>query len=120
MKFDIDRLVLVPDDIDLARSPLAGHLDAETFVLGAFNPALTRLPNGNLLMVVRIAEALRHPIEDGHVHAIRWEEGRYVRDALAAGYGRHRRPAQIPDPWRRLEDHGADLAVLAPAGRAVA
>ena len=81
MKFAVDRLVLVPDDIDLARSPLAGRLDADTYVLGAFNPALTRLPNGNLLMVVRIAEALRHPIENGHAHAIRWDEGRYVRDA---------------------------------------
>jgi hypothetical protein len=27
-------------------------LEAETYVLGAFNPALTRLPNGNLLIVV--------------------------------------------------------------------
>ena len=30
MKFAIDRLVLTPDEIDLSRSPLAGHLDAET------------------------------------------------------------------------------------------
>ena len=81
MTFEIDRLVLVPQDIDLSRSPLAGHLDAETYVLGAFNPGLTRLPNGNLLMVVRIAEALRHPVGDGHVHAIRWDNGRYVLDA---------------------------------------
>ncbi|MDE2403652.1 MAG: glycosidase [Sphingomonadales bacterium] len=83
--FATDRLVLVPDDIDLARSPLAGQLDAETFVLGAFNPGLTRLANGNLLMMVRIAEALREPIRDGKVHAIRWEQGedargRYVLD----------------------------------------
>lgn len=33
--YDIDKLVLVPDDIDLTRSPLAGYLDAETDVLGA-------------------------------------------------------------------------------------
>jgi predicted GH43/DUF377 family glycosyl hydrolase len=79
--YAVDRLVLVPDDIDLGRSPLAGHLDAETYVLGAFNPALTRLPNGNLLMMVRVAEALRHPVRNGHVHAIRWVEGRYVLDA---------------------------------------
>lgn len=84
--YPVDRLVLVPDDIDLSRSPLAGHIDAETYVLGAFNPALTRLPNGNLVMFVRIAEALRKPIHDGHVHAIRWEadergSGRYVIDA---------------------------------------
>ena len=85
MAFPTDRLVLVPDDIDLTRSPLAGHLDAETYVLGAFNPGLTRLANGNLLMMVRVAEALRTPIRDGHVHAIRWtDEGgdaRYVLDA---------------------------------------
>lgn len=81
MTFAVDRLVLTPDDIGLARSPLAGHLDAETYVLGAFNPGLTRLPNGNLLMMVRVAEALRHPIVGGHVHAIRWQDGRFVLDA---------------------------------------
>ena len=85
MNFVTDRLILVPDDIDLARSPLAGHFQAETYVLGAFNPGLTRLANGNLLMMVRVAEALRHPIRDGHVHAIRWTEvdgeARYVLDA---------------------------------------
>ncbi|MGN6124323.1 MAG: glycosidase, partial [Sphingomonas oligoaromativorans] len=79
--FPVDRLVLTPDDIDLARSPMAGHFDAETYVLGAFNPGLTRLPNGNLLMMVRIAEALREPIRDGHIHAIRWDAGRYGLDA---------------------------------------
>ena len=80
-----DRLILLPDDIDLKRSPLAGQLDEETYVLGAFNPGLTRLENGNLLIMVRIAEALRKPILDGHVRSIRWERatgtGRYVLDA---------------------------------------
>ena len=80
-RFPVDRLVLGPDDIDLAQSPLAGHFDAETYVLGAFNPALTRLPNGNLAMFVRVAEALRQPIFDGHIHAIRWDDGGYVLDA---------------------------------------
>ena len=80
-EFAIDRLVFGPDDVDLSRSPLAGRLDAETYVLGAFNPGLTRLPNGNLLMMVRVAEALRTPIFDEHVHAIRWDAGRYVLDA---------------------------------------
>jgi len=84
--FPDDRFVFVPDDVNLSRSPLAGHLEAETYVLGAFNPGLTRLPSGNLLMMIRVAEALREPIRDGHVHAIRWEgeegtEGRYVLDA---------------------------------------
>ena len=87
MDFDVDRLVIVPDDIDLSRSPLAAQLAGQTYVLGAFNPGLTRLANGNLLMMVRVAEALREPIRDGHVHAIRWTAdeaapgGRYLLDA---------------------------------------
>ena len=82
MSFPVDQLVLTPGDIDLSRSPLAGHLEAETYVLGAFNPGLTRLPNGNLLLMVRIAEALREPVVDGKVHAIRWDsqEQIHIRD----------------------------------------
>jgi predicted GH43/DUF377 family glycosyl hydrolase len=110
MKHAIDRLVLVPDDIDLARSPLAGHLDAETYVLGAFNPGLTRLANGNLLMMVRVAEALRHPIVGGHVHAIRWESGegagRFVRDAWPLEL------ADTADP-RKFMLHGGGWKVMA-------
>lgn len=84
MRHPVDKLVFGPDDVDLSQSPLAGSLDAQTYVLGAFNPGLTRLPNGNLLMMVRIAEALRDPIRDGHIHSIRWtgEDPRpYVLDA---------------------------------------
>ncbi|PZO74993.1 MAG: glycosidase [Sphingomonas taxi] len=76
-----DQLVFTPADIDLSRSPLAGKVGAETYVLGAFNPGMTRLANGNLLLMVRVAEALKQPIKDGNVHAIRWEDGAYVLDA---------------------------------------
>lgn len=90
-RYAVDRLFLVPDDIDLSRSPLAGHLDAETYVLGAFNPGLTRLPGGNLLAMVRVAEALREPIRDGRVHAIRWEsEGLSDGSMAPPGAGRYR------------------------------
>jgi predicted GH43/DUF377 family glycosyl hydrolase len=111
MSFAIDRLVVVPDDIDLSRSPLAGHLDAETYVLGAFNPGLTRLPNGNLLMMVRVAEALRKPIFDAHVHAIRWDEGenssgRYVLDAWSLEH------ADTADP-RKFMLRGGTWKVMA-------
>lgn len=81
VEFAVDRLIFGPDDVDLARSPLAGHFGAETYILGAFNPGLTRLANGNLLMMVRVAEALRQPIHDGHVHCIRWTGGSYRLDA---------------------------------------
>jgi len=80
MTFPFDRLVFSPRDVDLARSPLAGMVDAETYILGAFNPGMTRLPNGNLLLMVRVAEALRTPIRDGHIHAIRWDDGGYTLD----------------------------------------
>ncbi|KQT32334.1 glycosidase [Sphingomonas sp. Leaf412] len=75
-----DSLILDPRDIDLSRSPLAGKVDSETYVLGAFNPGMTRLPDGNLLLMVRVAEALRHPIRDGTIGAIRWDDGNYVLD----------------------------------------
>ncbi|ESQ79380.1 glycosidase [Asticcacaulis sp. YBE204] len=106
MKFDIDRLVLVPDDIDLSRSPLAGHLNAETYILGVFNPGLLRLPNGNLLMMVRVAEALRTPIVNGHVHAIRWADDRYRLDAWPVDR------ADTADP-RKFTLHGGAWKVMA-------
>jgi predicted GH43/DUF377 family glycosyl hydrolase len=77
MPFPFDALIFTPDDVDLSRSPLRRSLDAETFALGAFNPGLTRLPNGNLLMMVRVAEALAQPVHSGRVHAIRWTPGGY-------------------------------------------
>lgn len=75
-----DRLIFTPDDVDLTRSPLrAGRLQHDgatekTYVLGAFNPGLCRLPNGNLLLMVRIAEALSAPVQDQKIHCIRWDE----------------------------------------------
>ncbi len=104
--YAVDRLILTPDDIDLSRSPLAGHLNAETYVLGAFNPGLTRLPNGNLLMLVRVAEALRTPIFDGHVHAIRWDSGRYGLDAWPLEL------ANTADP-RKFTLHGGGWKIMA-------
>ncbi|QQN74583.1 glycosidase [Croceicoccus sp. YJ47] len=79
-EYRADRLVFAPGDVDLSRSPMAGAFDAETYVLGAFNPGMTRLPNGNLLLMVRVAEALRHPKHDGHIRAIRWDGGAYRLD----------------------------------------
>lgn len=80
MSFAADRLIFDPRDIDLSRSPLAGKINAETFVLGAFNPGMTRLANGNLLLMVRVAEALRTAIDGDCIRAIRWDGGGYVLD----------------------------------------
>ena len=71
MEFKDDHIVFAPPDVDLGRSPLRSALAGETYVLGAFNPGLTRLPGGNLLMMVRIAEALKEPVRDGKIRSIR-------------------------------------------------
>lgn len=76
-----DALIFTPDHVDLARSPLRRGIAEPTYVLGAFNPGFTRLPSGNLLLMVRIAEALSEPVRDGHVRAIRWTPAGYVLDA---------------------------------------
>jgi predicted GH43/DUF377 family glycosyl hydrolase len=104
-EYAIDRLVFGPDDVDLSRSPLAGRIEAETFVLGAFNPGLTRLPNGNLLMMVRVAEALREPVAGGMARSIRWEHGHYALDEWPEGDVRFDDPRIFritDDCWRVL------------------
>src|SRR3546814_20552528 len=88
VSFLFDHLVLTPGDVDLARSPLAGRIDADTYVLGAFNPGMTRLASGNLLLMVRIAEALREPIRDGHIHAIRGFAGGYTLERTSVVEGK--------------------------------
>lgn len=82
MLTDDDYLIFRPDYVDLAHSPLRGSIDVPTYVLGAFNPGFTRLPNGNLLMMVRVAEALREPVWGGEVHAIRATTDGYVLDGF--------------------------------------
>jgi predicted GH43/DUF377 family glycosyl hydrolase len=76
-----DYLIFRPLDVDLSRSPLRRSLAAPTHVLGVFNPGLARLPGGNLLMMVRVAEALSEPVVDGQVRAIRWTPNAYVLDS---------------------------------------
>lgn len=77
-----DHLVFSPADVDLSFSPLRNGLKDETYVLGVFNPGLCRLPNGNLLIMVRIAEALSKAVINDKVHCIRWDkENSYVTDA---------------------------------------
>ncbi len=74
MKFDFDKIVLKPGDVDLSKSLIRKQTGVETYVLGAFNPGFSRLKNGNLIMMVRVAEALKKPIVNGKIHAIRFDE----------------------------------------------
>ena len=105
-QFPFDALVFSPADVDLSRSPLAGRIDAETYVLGAFNPGMTRLPNGNLLLMVRVAEALRHAVRDQRIHAIRWHDGDYVLDGWPLSL------VDTSDP-RKFMMHGGGWKVMA-------
>ncbi|MDQ1230958.1 glycosidase [Sphingomonas sp. SORGH_AS_0879] len=75
-----DLLIFRPDDVDLSRSPLRRGISESTYVLGAFNPGMTRMASGNLLLMVRVAEALSEPVEGDHVRAIRWTRAGYVLD----------------------------------------
>jgi len=80
-----DYLIFRPDDVDLTRSPLRRSLHAPTHVLGAFNPGLTVLPGGNLLLMVRVAEALDEPVLDDAVRVTRWTPDGYVLDRHSLG-----------------------------------
>ena len=103
-----DRIVFTPRDVDLSRSPLRRGLRAETYVLGAFNPGFTRLPNGNLLMMVRVAEALRSPMDESQIHTIRWDPGfGYTTDAYDLA------SVDVTDPRKfRLRGHPSKVMAL--------
>lgn len=79
MKYEQDYIILNPHDIDLSYSPIGKSIKLETYVMGAFNPSLERLENGNLVMMVRIAEALKNPVIDGNYCSFRYvSENKYV------------------------------------------
>ena len=79
----IDKIVFSPADVDMNYSPLRSQLNTETYVLGAFNPGMTRLPNGNMLLMVRIAESLSNPESDNMYKVLRWsKEKGYVYDLI--------------------------------------
>jgi beta-1,2-mannobiose phosphorylase / 1,2-beta-oligomannan phosphorylase len=78
-----DYLIFRPDDVDLARSPLRASVHEPTYVLGAFNPGFARLPNGNLLLMVRVAEALQEAVSGDCARAIRWTPQGYSLDRHA-------------------------------------
>jgi beta-1,2-mannobiose phosphorylase / 1,2-beta-oligomannan phosphorylase len=91
-----DHLIFKPDDVDLSLSPLRGSLQQDTYVLGAFNPGLCRLPNGHLLIMVRVAEALVNPVVGDKVLSIRWDEvKKYMADEWPLSETDNRDPRKI-------------------------
>ena len=104
-----DSIVFGPDDVDLSKSPLRSSIPIEeTYVMGAFNPSLARLPSGNLMMFVRIAEGLREPSRSAYVHAIRWDTQKgFVLDA----YNVNEVDAKDPRKFRVVTYHYSVMAL---------
>jgi beta-1,2-mannobiose phosphorylase / 1,2-beta-oligomannan phosphorylase len=69
-----DYLIFEPADIDLSKSPLRKSIKEETYILGVFNPGMERLPNGNIILMVRVAEALSDTTQSEYFSYIRWDK----------------------------------------------
>ena len=54
-----DKVVFSPENISINFCPVAKDTGKETFILGTFNPGMSRLKNNNILLMIRIAEALK-------------------------------------------------------------
>jgi len=54
-----DKIIFSPNDIREEYKPLHKDIGQETEILGTFNPGMAKLPNGNLLLMIRVAEALK-------------------------------------------------------------
>jgi beta-1,2-mannobiose phosphorylase / 1,2-beta-oligomannan phosphorylase len=74
----LDKIILSPSDIDLSKSPLRKGINLPTYVLGAFNPGMERLENGNIIIIARVAESLVNPIIDDNFLSIRWSDGKFI------------------------------------------
>ena len=102
-----DIFIFSPNDVDLSYSPLRKTLKEKTYVLGAFNPGFCRLKNGNLLMMVRVAEALSNAVVDDKIYSIRWDEKLgFVTDGWNLSH------VNIADP-RKFKIKEYDFTVLA-------
>jgi predicted GH43/DUF377 family glycosyl hydrolase len=85
MEIKSDKIIFSPQLIDLSFSPIRKDINEETYILGAFNPGMCRLPNGNILIMVRVAEALKRPIVNDIFKIIRKDMQKgYVIDNFPA------------------------------------
>jgi len=106
--FTVDKLIFSPKDVDLKFSPLRKSINEETYVLGVFNPGVSRLANGNIIMMMRVAEALKHPEENDIVKALRWDESEgFVLDKYNSSDVNLADPRQI-----QLLKHGVTVIAL--------
>ena len=85
MEIKSDKIIFSPQLIDLSFSPIRKDIKEETYILGTFNPGMCRLPDENILIMVRVAEALRKPIVNNIFKIIRKDVQKgYVIDKFPA------------------------------------
>ena len=76
-----DKIVFSPESIKESFRPIGKRLKKETKILATFNPGAVKLANGNILLMVRVAEAIVNPIKGNKIGSIRWDEKKgYVID----------------------------------------
>lgn len=59
VKISKDKILFSPGDISSDFRPVGKDTNQETYIMGTFNPGMTRLKNNNILLMVRVAEALK-------------------------------------------------------------
>ena len=92
-----DRIVFSPGDIREDFRPVGKDTGKETFIQGTYNPGMTRLKNGHILLMVRVAEHLRQVTEQNRVLSPRWDvkKKKYVIDYYPKKIARFMDPRQI-------------------------
>lgn len=68
-----DKIVFSPEDVSKSIRPLSRDLSRKTKIIGTFNPAISRLSNGNVIMVVRVSEGLTNWIFKNKVLSPRFD-----------------------------------------------
>jgi predicted GH43/DUF377 family glycosyl hydrolase len=67
-----DKIIFSPREIAASKYLIQAATGEPTYILGTFNPGLTRLPNGNLLLMVRVAEALKSTLDRNRFRLVQW------------------------------------------------
>lgn len=68
----MDKCIFKPEDLEFKL--IESQIKEKTKIIGTFNPALTRLKNGNLLLMIRVAEALEKIEKNSEVRALRFDK----------------------------------------------
>lgn len=108
----VDKIVFGPDDVDQEFRPIGDKLELETEILGTFNPGMIRLSNGNILLMVRVAEKLVEPERDGHMHLIRWFDDNGGAGYRVDGYPMERVIVGDDPRLFKVNQHGVEALAL--------